>query len=230
MLVKNIIKNMIKRIVWRRYYKMCPGFSGGGYGISIDKKSSFEDNVFVAHHAQIQDSHIGNHTSIGRYDKIRESDIGKYCSISWDVTIGAPTHPFNTITNCALTYRKEYGIVDFDANLLQKRTKIGADVWIGCDVTLISGVTIGDGAIIGAGAVVTSDIPPYEIWGGVPAKKIRSRFDDQTIKILEEIKWWDWSVDEIKSCLDIFKKYMTLELAEEIKRKHIEWIKNNCTE
>ncbi len=172
----------------------------------------------MAHHAQIQDSHIGNHTSIGRYDKIREADIGKYCSISWDVTIGAPTHPFSTITNCALTYRKEYGVVDFDGNLPQKRTKIGHDVWIGCDATLIAGVTVGDGAVVGAGAVVTKDIPPYEIWGGVPAKKIGLRFDEKTKDILEEIKWWEWQPEEIRECLDLFRKNLDYETAVELKK------------
>ena len=186
-------------------------------GIDIDNKCSFEDFVFVAHHAQIQNSHIGNHTSIGRYDKIREADIGKYCSISWDVTIGAPTHPFSTITNCALTYRNEYGVVDFDDNLPQKRTKVGHDVWIGCDATLIAGVTVGDGAVVGAGAVVTKDIPPYEIWGGVPAKKIGARFDEKTIEVLEEIKWWNWQPKEIRECLELFRKKLDYETAAKLK-------------
>ena len=39
----------------------------------------------------------------------------------------------------------------------------------------MSGVTIGRGAVVAAGAVVTKDIPPYEVWGGVPAKKIKDR-------------------------------------------------------
>lgn len=199
------MKQIIKKILMRKYYKLCPGFSGGGIGIKI-KDTKFEDYVYVAHHVEMQDCNIGNHLSIGRFDKIRETDIGRYCSIGWDVTIGAPTHPFKTITSCALTYRKEYGVVDFDANLPQKRTTIGNDVWIGCDVTIIAGVKVCDGAIIGAGAVVTKDIPPYEIWGGVPARKIASRFDKDIVDILEEIKWWTWSTDDIKKCLDLFNK------------------------
>ena len=220
---KNYYKtqNAIRHVIWRKYYKMCSGFQGGGRGIHIDSKSSFDDFVFVSHHAEIQDSHIGNHTSIGRYDKIRESDIGKYCSLSWDVTVGAPTHPYRTITNCALTYRSEYGIVDYDTSLPQKRTTVGNDVWIGCDVTVIAGVTIGDGAIIGAGAVVTRDVPAYEIWGGVPAKRIRKRFDDDVISILKEIQWWNWSRDEISDCLDLFKKDLDIETVLEVRTRHI---------
>ena len=50
-----------------------------------------------------------------------------------------------------------------------------SDVWIGANVVLLKGVTIGRGAIVAAGAVVRHSIPPYEIWGGVPAKKIGER-------------------------------------------------------
>ena len=74
---------------------------------------------------------------------------------------------------------------------------IGNDVWIGYEAVVLSGVTIGDGAVIGCRAVVTKDIPPYTIVGGVPAKPIRKRFDEETIKELQKIKWWDWPEEKI---------------------------------
>jgi acetyltransferase-like isoleucine patch superfamily enzyme len=49
------------------------------------------------------------------------------------------------------------------------------DVWLGVGVTVLAGVRIGRGSVVGANAVVTKSIPPYEIWGGIPAKRIRSR-------------------------------------------------------
>lgn len=55
-------------------------------------------------------------------------------------------------------------------------TIVEDDVWIGHNVTIVGGVTIGKGSIIAAGSVVTKNIPPCEIWGGVPAKKIKDRF------------------------------------------------------
>ncbi|MUG94040.1 acyltransferase [Scytonema sp. UIC 10036] len=49
------------------------------------------------------------------------------------------------------------------------------DVWLGTHVVVLPGVTIGQGAIVAAGSVVTKDIPPYQVWGGVPAKFIKHR-------------------------------------------------------
>jgi virginiamycin A acetyltransferase len=82
---------------------------------------------------------------------------------------------------------------------------IGNDVWIGYESVIMSGVTIGDGAIIGARAVVTKDVPPYSIVGGVPAKIIRNRFNENTISKLLELKWWNWSEKKIRDCLPLIQ-------------------------
>ena len=74
---------------------------------------------------------------------------------------------------------------------------IGNDVWIGYEAVILSGVTIGDGAVIGTRAVVTKDVPPYAIVGGVPAKLIRKRFDEDVISRLVELRWWDWDKERI---------------------------------
>ncbi len=78
---------------------------------------------------------------------------------------------------------------------------VGSDVWIGYEAVILSGVHIGDGAIIGARAVVTKDVAPYTIVGGVPAKPIRRRFDDETIEKLESLRWWDWDTEKIRACI-----------------------------
>lgn len=49
------------------------------------------------------------------------------------------------------------------------------DVWLGANVIVLKGVTIGRGAVVGAGAVVTKSIPAFEVWAGVPARKISQR-------------------------------------------------------
>ena len=61
----------------------------------------------------------------------------------------------------------------------------------------MAGVTIGDGAIIATNATVVSDVPPYTIVGGNPAREIRRRFSEPTIVKLLELRWWDWDIDRI---------------------------------
>ncbi len=79
---------------------------------------------------------------------------------------------------------------------------LGNDVWVGYEAVILSGVTIGDGSIIGTRAVVTKDVPPYTIVGGVPAKSIRKRFDDDTIRTLQALRWWDWDAEKIARSID----------------------------
>lgn len=76
-------------------------------------------------------------------------------------------------------------------------TVIGNDVWIGREAVIMPGVQIGDGAIIGAHALVGSNVPPYAIVAGNPARIIRKRFPDDVITRLLAIRWWDWPVEAI---------------------------------
>ncbi|MEW2474960.1 CatB-related O-acetyltransferase [Micromonospora gifhornensis] len=76
-------------------------------------------------------------------------------------------------------------------------TLVGNDVWFGHRSTVMPGVRIGDGAIIAAGAVVTTDVPPYTIVGGNPARPIRQRFSDEDVHRLRRAAWWDWPIDLI---------------------------------
>lgn len=91
---------------------------------------------------------------------------------------------------------------------------IGNDVWIGYEAVILSGVHIGDGAIIGTRAVVTKDVEPYSIVGGVPAKLIRKRFDEEAILKLETLCWWNLPFEQIKLLLPIIKRGDVKELIE----------------
>jgi virginiamycin A acetyltransferase len=82
-------------------------------------------------------------------------------------------------------------------------TIIGNDVWIGQNATILPGVHIGNGAIIGASSVVGSNVEPYTIVAGNPAKPIRKRFDDELTALLEKFKWWDKSADEIQTLIPL---------------------------
>lgn len=139
----------------------------------------------------------GKHSYISRDSSINREDtiIGSFCSISDGVRIGLAQHPTNYFSTSHFCFdnlnREDVGFVD-------EPCAIGNDVWIGSDVLIMGGINVGDGAVLAAGAVVTKDVPPYAIVGGVPAKVIRYRFDEETIKELLELKWWDMPDEKIK--------------------------------
>lgn len=80
---------------------------------------------------------------------------------------------------------------------------VGNDVWIGYEAVILAGVTIGDGAIIGSRAVVTKDVPPYTIVGGLPARTIRRRYDEETAARLEKLRWWDWPEAQVRRAIPL---------------------------
>lgn len=61
--------------------------------------------------------------------------------------------------------------------------RIEDDAWLGTHVVVLPGVTIGKGAVVAAGSVVTKDIPPYEVWGGVPAKFLKARGETPSLSL-----------------------------------------------
>lgn len=74
---------------------------------------------------------------------------------------------------------------------------IGSDVWIGANAMIMSGVTIGHGAVVGARALVTKDVPAYGVAYGMPARTVKTRFDEPTIKALLAIAWWEWPKERV---------------------------------
>ncbi len=102
---------------------------------------------------------------------------------------------------------------------LKGDTVIGNDVWIGQNAVILPGVHIGDGAIIGANSVVGSDVPPYTIVVGNPAKILHKRFDDELIRLLVEFKWWDQGIDEINALIPILTCSDLEKFREELKKR-----------
>ncbi|WP_367197424.1 CatB-related O-acetyltransferase [Amorphus sp. 3PC139-8] len=119
--------------------------------------------------------------------------IGRHCSINALALVGAVSHPVDRLTT---------GLLDIDAEALDDLTEaqmieslsptvIGCDVWIGANAIVLDGCHIGHGACVAAGAVVTHVVPPYAIVGGVPARLIRYRFDQETRERLLTSRWWE---------------------------------------
>lgn len=135
---------------------------------------------------------VGNY-SYGALHVLKEGDIGTltighYCSIAPNVTfVLCSDHYTNHISSYPFKVKVLHST---DREAISKGDiTLGDDVWIGCNSTIMSGVSIGQGAIVAAGAVVTKDVPPYAIVGGVPAKIIKYRFDDDTIRELSKIDY-----------------------------------------
>lgn len=106
--------------------------------------------------------------------------IGHDCEIAPLVTIGrySMLAPHVAIVGADHNWDEPGVPIQFSGRPIQPRTSIGADVWLGRGAVIICGASIGDGSIVAAGAVVTKDIPAYELWAGVPARRLRSRFED----------------------------------------------------
>ena len=101
---------------------------------------------------------------------------------------------------------------------LKGDTIIGNDVWIGQNAVVLPGVHIEDGAIIGANSVVGSDVAPYTIVIGNPAKELRKRFDDELIELMLKFKWWEKSIDEIDGLIPVLTCSDLEKVKAEIKR------------
>jgi acetyltransferase-like isoleucine patch superfamily enzyme len=130
--------------------------------------------------------------------------VGKYCSVASDVKIIASgEHNMNAVSTFPFyAYVLDKG--PEKDTFCKGRVVIGNDVWIGHGAIILSGVSIGDGAVIAAGAVVNSEVPPYAIAGGVPAKIISYRFPPAIIEDLLAVRWWDWDINKLKSNIDDF--------------------------
>lgn len=85
-----------------------------------------------------------------------------------------------------------------------KKTIIGNDVWIGKNATIIAGCNIGNGVIVGANSVVTHSVPDYAIVVGNPGMIIKYRYNEEQIKALNQIAWWNWTDERIKENLNTF--------------------------
>ena len=160
--------------------------------------------------SRIDNSSFGDYSYIGEHSQVDYSSVGKFCSIASNVRLNPGNHPLERATTHHFTYRAamfELGHDDAEFFEWQRShsVHVGHDVWIGHNATIMAGISIGNGAVIGAGSIVTKDVAAYSIVAGVPAKLIRLRFPEEISTKLEQLVWWDWSHDVIKTRLPDFR-------------------------
>ncbi len=155
---------------------LCRSFGHGvrvGLGALVLHPQTFEigDAVFIGNQAFLQGRHdgrcvIGAHTWIGpqAYVDCRDLELGEYVGWGPGAKVLGSEHTGEPV---------DAPVIQTDLAIRPVRVGRGAD--IGVNAVLLPGVTVGEGAIVGAGAVVTSDVAPYTIVAGVPAKVLRSR-------------------------------------------------------
>ena len=179
-----------------------------GYDKEIYVKPTIKNkNIIVGDFTYIADSEFESHVT-HHYDFNNDKlIIGKFCQIASGVEfiMNGANHQMNCVTTFHFYTLEGWSQSPPKQKDLPAKgdTIIGNDVWIGQNATILPGVHIGDGAIIGANSVVGSDVEPYTIVAGNPARIIRKRFDDELIEIMEKLKWWDKSIEEINNLIPL---------------------------
>lgn len=180
------------------------------------------EKVSIERRCMMFSANVGDYTTVGWNSVIRNVNIGKFCSIAWNTSLGGAEHPKSHLTTHFFPIDENYGFWDKNDHCPHNTAydapvNIGNDVWIAANAQILRGVNVGDGAIIAAGAVVTHDVGPYEIWAGVPAKKIGQRFDDSIIQELVKIHWWNLPFDVIKNNINLFWNDLSHEIINKLK-------------
>lgn len=174
---------LIKNVVTRS------NVSIGDYSYyDAENGESFEEQIL--YHYEV----IGDQLKIGKFVQIGPGV--QFIMNGSNHRMDGSTYPFNLLGS---------GWEQFSPTLDQLPYKgdtiIGNDVWIGKDAKIMPGVKVGDGVIIAAFSIVTSDIESYSIVGGNPAKSIRKRYDESTIKELLAIKWWEFDKEKLNKAI-----------------------------
>jgi len=194
-----------------------------GYDKEIYVKPTIKNpNIIVGDFTYIADSEFESHVT-HHYDFIGDKlIIGKFCQIAAGVefVMNGANHQMNAVSTFPFYTLEGWNMKPPAKSDMPFKgdTVIGNDVWIGQNTTILPGVHIGDGAIIGANSVVASDVEPYSIVVGNPAKLIRYRFDGELTSLLLKFKWWDKPVEEINALIPVLTNSDLECVKEEIRR------------
>lgn len=194
-----------------------------GYEKEIYVKPTIKNkNIIVGEFTYIADSEFESHVT-HHYDFNNDKlIIGKFCQIASGVEfiMNGANHQMNSVSTFPFYTLEGWNQIPPTQNDLPIKgdTVIGNDVWIGQNVTILPGVCIGDGAIIGANSVVGSNVETYTVVVGNPARPIRKRFDNELIEIMEKLKWWDKSIEEINNLIPVLTSSNLEKVKEELSK------------
>lgn len=175
-----------------------------------DTRTRFTEHTHVLKGAKLNNVKIGKYSRVGVNCKLTNVVAGNYSCIGANSVLGVGQHPTNFLTYHSIFYKKgNWGWHDDwikypEGFQEQAQITIGNNVWIGQKVVVMDGVTIGDNSIVATGAIVTKDVPPFTIVGGVPAKVIKTMFNEEMRARLQEIQWWNLPDEEITKVIDLF--------------------------
>ena len=195
-----------------------------GYDKEIYVKPTVKNpNIIVGEFTYIADTDFESHVTHYYEWNADKLIIGKFCQIAAGVefVMNGANHQMNAVTTFPFYTLEGWNMEPPKASDLPRKgdTIIGNDVWIGQNATILPGVHIGDGAIIGANGVVGSNVEPYTIVVGNPAKPLRKRFDDELIDLLLKFRWWDKATEEIDTLIPILTCSDLGKVKEEIKKR-----------
>ncbi len=206
-MIRRIISHVKRKYILNTDIKK-KHISIGRKAIVIDTQFEESGNNSIGPLSQVRHCHIGRYSYVGADSQLSYANVGRFCSIGDKVSCALGVHPLDWASTHPAFYSKKYNLISSEVmfNEYSYTDKnhnfmidIGHDVWIGSNTVILGGVHIGHGAVIAAGAVVTKDVPPYAIVGGVPARVIRNRFDDDTIRKLLDLQWWNKNEEWLKS-------------------------------
>lgn len=191
------IKKSVRQWQLRRRFPTSTIYAGA----VADYSSTLGLHTVLFPDAIILRSVLGKYTYVQSRSVINNAHIGPFCSIAANVHIGLASHPIDGVSSSPVFYDASQPLPHFFTTSASSthntpKTTIHADVWIGQGAMIKAGVTIGVGVVIGAGAVVTRDVEAYSVVGGVPAREIKKRFNEETIQRLLTSRWWE--LDEIQ--------------------------------
>jgi acetyltransferase-like isoleucine patch superfamily enzyme len=197
-----MIKRLLKYVLNKFKYSNLVDFD---YSVNISPRSIFEGANNIYNNTKFE-GYLGYRSYVGGNSHVC-AKVGKFTSIGPYVQVNEGRHPYEapfvSTSSAFISDIKRKGSQLTTKSFFKEKKYadeankypiiIGNDCWIGQGCFFVGGITIGDGAVVLARSVVTKDVPPYAIVGGMPAKIIKYRYDEETRNFLLKFKWWDKS-------------------------------------